>query len=200
MSEESSLTALLSIMLGAFFGVITSLLTSSLEKKNSVSLKFIETYLDVRRELVNTISPLTNIPLECEIDQSDLVKKRDEVVSLFYRHFDFLPRPVLDSMICLEGCLDRPQLGLFELKDGALLKMHQSQVPAFVDSCCLLLNAKLYVPIALNSENPVVRMNQAIRLHARAVLMELNAYASIDDVMRMTGELKKNLRKRGRLQ
>lgn len=200
MSEESSFTAIMSIMLGAVFGVMTSLLTSSLQKKNSVSLKFIDTYLDVRRELVDAISPLTNIPLDCEINASDLIKKRDEVVSLFYRHFDFLPGSVLDSMICLEACLDRPQLGLFELKDGALVKMHKSRVPAFVDSCSLLLNSKLYVPIALNSENHVVRMNQAIRLHARAVLMELNSYASIDDVMRMTEELKKGHRLAGKRQ
>lgn len=70
-------------------------------------------------------------------------------------------------------------------------QMNPSRVPAFVDSCSLLLNSKLYVPIALKSGNLVVRMNQSIRLHARNVLMVLNAYASIDDMMRMIEQLKK---------
>ena len=191
MIDAATLIPIASLVLGALLGILTSVVSSSVQQKNNVALKFIDTYLDVRRELVDAISPLTNIPLEREIDAAERTKKRDEVVSLFYRHFDFLPAPVLDAMVCLEACLDRPEIGLFELKDGMLLKMNPSRVPAFVDSCSLLLNSKLYVPIALNSENPVVRMNQSIRLHARHVLMVLNAYASIEDMTRMIDNLKK---------
>ncbi len=191
MIDASMLIPIASLVLGALLGILTSIVSSSVQQKNNVGLKFIDTYLEVRRELVDVISPLTNIPLEREIDAAERTKKRDEVVSLFYRHFDFLPGPVLDAMVCLEACLDRPEIGLFELKDGMLLKMNPTRVPAFVDSCSLLLNSRLYVPIALNSGNPVVRMNQSIRLHARNVLMVLNAYASIDDMMRMIEQLKK---------
>ncbi len=191
MIDASMLIPIASLVLGALLGILTSVVSSSVQQKNNVALKFIDTYLEVRRELVDVISPLTNIPLEREIDAAERTKKRDEVVSLFYRHFDFLPGPVLDAMVCLEACLDRPEIGLFELKDGMLLKMNPSRVPAFVESCSLLLNSRLYVPIALNSGNPVVRMNQSIRLHARNVLMVLNAYASIDDMMRMIEQLKK---------
>jgi len=191
MIDASMLIPIASLVLGALLGILTSVVSSSVQQKNNVGLKFIDTYLEVRRELVDVISPLTNIPLEREIDAAERTKKRDEVVSLFYRHFDFLPGPVLDAMVCLEACLDRPEIGLFELKDGMLLKMNPTRVPAFVDSCSLLLNSRLYVPIALNSGNPVVRMNQSIRLHARNVLMVLNAYASIDDMMRMIEQLKK---------
>lgn len=191
MIDASMLIPIASLVLGALLGILTSVVSSSVQQKNNVALKFIDTYLEVRRELVDVISPLTNIPLEREIDVVERTKKRDEVVSLFYRHFDFLPGPVLDAMVCLEACLDRPEIGLFELKDGMLLKMNPSRVPAFVESCSLLLNSRLYVPIALNSGNPVVKMNQSIRLHARNVLMVLNAYASIDDMMRMIEQLKK---------
>jgi hypothetical protein len=191
MIDASMLIPIASLVLGALLGILTSVVSSSVQQKNNVALKFIDTYLEVRRELVDVISPLTNIPLEREIDAAERTKKRDEVVSLFYRHFDFLPGPVLDAMVCLEACLDRPEIGLFELKDGMLLKMNPSRVPAFVESCSLLLNSRLYVPIALNSGNPVVRMNQSIRLHARNVLMVLNAYASIDDMMCMIEQLKK---------
>lgn len=191
MIDASMLIPIASLVLGALLGILTSVVSSSVQQKNNVALKFIDTYLEVRRELVDVISPLTNIPLERGIDAAERTKKRDEVVSLFYRHFDFLPGPVLDAMVCLEACLDRPEIGLFELKDGMLLKMNPTRVPEFVGSCSLLLNSRLYVPIALNSGNPVVRMNQSIRLHARNVLMVLNAYASIDDMMRMVEQLKK---------
>ena len=191
MIDASMLIPIASLVLGALLGILTSVVSSSVQQKNNVALKFIDTYLEVRRELVDVISPLTNIPLERGIDAAERTKKRDEVVSLFYRHFDFLPGPVLDAMVCLEACLDRPEIGLFELKDGMLLKMSPTRVPEFVGSCSLLLNSRLYVPIALNSGNPVVRMNQSIRLHARNVLMVLNAYASIDDMMRMVEQLKK---------
>ena len=191
MIDASMLIPIASLVLGALLGILTSVVSSSVQQKNNVALKFIDTYLEVRRELVDVISPLTNIPLERDIDAAERTKKRDEVVSLFYRHFDFLPGPVLDAMVCLEACLDRPEIGLFELKDGMLLKMSPTRVPEFVGSCSLLLNSRLYVPIALNSGNPVVRMNQSIRLHARNVLMVLNAYASIDDMMRMVEQLKK---------
>ncbi len=188
---------IITLIIGAFLGVLTGSFANWLQRKSNVSLKLVDRYLDVRKELADAISPLTNVPLDREIGAIELAEKRDLVVSLFYRHFDFLPGPVLTAMICLEVCLDRPDEGLFEIRDRVLMKMDPSRVQGFVNECCLLENARFYIPFVLNGSNPVARKNQCIRLHARSVLMALNQYASDDDIMKMIGDLKKGLFIRG---
>lgn len=184
---------LLAATIGALFGLFSTLWVSSRRQRQDITLKLLDQYFEIRKEIVNVVSELSNLRVRDELDPIDRVRYRDEVSKLFYKHYDFLPEPVLDSMTLLYVCLSEPAAGPYIIRDGAVVAMNDSDVMRFIDECSLFANTKYLAPLALKSSIPTIRANQAVILHARSVLYTLNKFASIEDLLEMTKRLKKNV-------
>jgi hypothetical protein len=189
----NELLPVITLVLGALLGLLTSVFTSAIQHRRTVVLKLLEQFLEVRKEVVNAISPFTNLDLKSNMTTESRIKHRDTVAELYYRHFDFLPLPVLDSMVRLQTCLDDPSKGPYAKQDNAIVSMSDADLPGFVQECSLIANSWYHAPLALKSKNPMVRENQAMKLHARHVLYTMNKYASIDDLLKMVGSLRKRV-------
>lgn len=187
------LIPLLTATVGALLGLLSTLWVSSRRQRQDITLKLLDQYFDVRKEIVNVISDLSNLRVRDELDSTYRAKYRDLISNLFYRHYDFLPKPVLDSMTLLYVCLSQPEGGPYIIRNGAVVAMNDSEVIRFIDDCSLFINTKYLAPLALKSSNATVRANQAIILHARQVLYTLNKFASIEDLLKMTRRLKKSV-------
>jgi hypothetical protein len=156
-----------------------------------VGIKLLEQYLVVRKELVDTVSDLADLESRKVFEIDQRVEYRDRVSKLFYMHYDFLPRAVLDTLILLHVALDRPGEGPYDLVNNTVLPMAESRLLNFVENCSLFRNSLYTAPLALKSQNLIVRENQVIKLHARHVLITLNQFSSIEDLLRLTRKLKK---------
>ena len=187
----NNLLPLWTLIIGTLLGLLSSVIASFIQHRRSIALRLLDQFLSVRKDLANAITPLTNIILENNMSLERRIEYRDLVAELYYKHYDFLPSLVLDSLVQLQTCLDSPDHGPFAKHDNGIVPMPDSEIPKFIDECSLLTNSKFFAPLALNSSNPIIRQNQAIKLHARHVLMTLNKYASIDDLLKIVKSMKK---------
>jgi len=126
-----------------------------------------------------------------QVDAEQWDKHQSAISRLFYKHYDFLPKAVLDSLTLLYVCLSNPNGTLYAIKNNTVMALDDSEVVAFVEACSIFTNTKYSAPLTLKSSNPMVRANQAVILHARYVLYTLNKFASIEDLLAMTKRLKK---------
>lgn len=187
------LLPLLTATIGALLGLLSTLWLSSRRQRQDITLKLLDQYFEIRKEIVNVVSDLSNLRIRDELDSARRSEYRDLISKLFYKHYDFLPKPVLDSLTLLYVCLSEPEDGPYIIRDGAVVVMNDSEVIRFIDDCSLFVNTKYLAPLALKSSNLTVKANQAIILHARQVLYTLNKFASIEDLLEMTRRLKKSV-------
>jgi hypothetical protein len=187
------LLPLLAATIGALLGLLSTLWVSSMRQRQDITLKLLDQYFEVRKEIVNVVSELSNMKVTDELDSTRRVEYRYLVSKLFYKHYDFLPKPVLDSMTLLYVCLSWPAGGPYTIRNGAVVAMNDYEVIRFIDECSLFVNTKYLAPLALKSSNLKIKANQATILHARQVLYSLNKFASIEDLLEMTKRLKKNV-------
>jgi len=191
------LVPILSLVAGAALGLGSSVIVSFLKQRQTVLLRLLDQYLEVRKDVVETVSDLTHIPDTLDIAEDHRAKLRDRVAKLFYQHFDFLPAEVLDSLLLLNVCLSDSVGRLYKLDGRAVLPLPDEEVPAFIRACSVYQNAELLAPIVLRSSNATARHNQAIKLHARHVLYTLNRFASLDAFMRLARRFPKAGRQTG---
>lgn len=185
------LLPIMSVIIGALLGLLTSLLASSIRQRQDVTLRLLDEYFQVRKELVEAITDLANINIRDHLDSSRRAEYKYITSKLFYKHYDFLPKEVLEALTLLYVCLNQPNSGLYSFRGNAILPMDDVEVVKFIESCSLYDNTRYLAPLALKSGDPTIVGNQALILHARNVLYELNKYASIKDLLRMTKKLKK---------
>lgn len=179
------LVPILSLVAGAALGLGSTVIISFLKQRQTVLLRLLDQYLEVRKDVVETVSDLTHIPDTLDLGEEYRAKLRDKVAKLFYRHFDFLPAEVLDSLLLLNVCLSDSTGRLYKIDGRAVLPLPDEEVPSFIRACSVYQNAEFMAPIILRSNNATARHNQAIKLHARHVLYTLNRFASLDAFMRL---------------
>jgi hypothetical protein len=150
-----------------------------------------EEMLRARNDVAATVCELANLPIRGKPDLAQLAKCRDAVATLYYKFFDFLPAPVLDSLILLEVCLEHPQGGPYCLTDRRVLPIQKCDLASFIDNCTSIENGKYSAAIILTSNNPDATKLEVIRLHARHVLFTLNRLASLQTYMTVVENLQK---------
>lgn len=188
---NQTLLSVLSLMAGAGLGLASSLLVSFFKQRQTVVLRLLDQYLEVRKDLVDTISDLTHIPNTTKLTEERRGELQDKIARLFYRHYDFLPREVLDALLLLNVCLSDTSGKLYELVENVVIPMDSERAASFIERCSIYRNAQLIAPVALRSKEATVRYNQAAKLHARHVLYTLNQFASLKDFMKMASRFPK---------
>src|SRR5689334_3187623 len=182
---------LLTLILGALVGLGSSVVASSLQHRRSIALRLLDQYLDVRKFVAEKIAPLTNIDLHSELRDDTRLQFRNTVSQLYYAHYDFLPKSVLDALILLDICLGNPDCGPYGVRDDKIVMLTDDEVVEFIQHTSLFRSTQLFFAMALKTTQVSVRRNQVIKLHARYVLHALNTYASISDLSSMVKVLKK---------
>lgn len=183
---------LLSAAIGALLGILSSFLSSSLRQRQDITLRLMDQYFEVRREIVTAVCELSDLNLREPLDLQCRNDHADAVSKLFYKHYDFLPKPVLESLILLQVCLTRSDGKVYKFADDVVMLMEEADTVRFIESCALFKNSRYIAAIALKSNDITIRTNQATVLHARNVLNCLNEYASVRELVKMIGQLKKD--------
>jgi len=179
------------VAIGAICGLLSSLFMSATQQRNSITLKLLDGYFEVRKSIVDAVSELTSLNLTDEFDWPTRAKFRDRISKLYYMHYDFLPKIVLDSLILLNMTLENPHDGLFTVSGDVVVPMADTEIVEFVEHCSVFQNSAFMALIALKSKNPTTRANQAVRLHARHVLNTLNRLSSAEDLLVLAKQFKK---------
>lgn len=188
---NSYIFPLLSVAIGALLGLLSTLLLSSIRQRQDITLRLLDQYFQVRKEIVDVVTELANLGVKQSLEHELRLKYRDSVSKLFYKHYDFLPEAVLQALTLLDVCLSSSEGKLYTFKGKAIIPANDQEIIALVKMCSLYDNTRYFAPLALSSNDPKIRTNQAIALHARNVLYTLNKFTSIKDLLALTKRLKK---------
>ncbi|CAG0929158.1 hypothetical protein PLCT1_00948 [Planctomycetaceae bacterium] len=170
--------SLLSLVAGALAGLLATLVASAVRQRQDVTLRLLDRFLEARREVVDSVCDLSHFHGPAQLSPLDRTSCRDAIARLYYRHYDFLPPAVLDSLLLLQVALDRFDGRLYGIRERAVLPISGSAVASFVARCCRLRNARVYAFWVFGSASEHARAHLAVALHARDVLNELNRVAS----------------------
>lgn len=173
------------LILGVFAGFVSSLFLANLRYRQQLLSKLIDRYIAARREVSDTLTPYTTIQRGKQWKESELSQARKEVANLFYTHYDVFPVEVLDSLVTLEACLHAPDTAPYVIKDKCLQKLPKSEISSFVAQTSLYENTRAFSELALASNDPQIRGNEAIKRHARHVVFCMNKYSTIQQVMKI---------------
>ena len=180
------------LIAGALLALLSTLVASYIQHRRIFAVKLLEQYLVVRQDVAATVAPLTNIKSDLQLSPETWQEHKDSISMLYYRHFDFLPESVLNSLVRLQTCIENPDIGPIAITNNVISAMTKEDIPEFIEECTLLHNATLFAPIALTSSNPIVRRNYAVKLHARHVLFQMNKFASINSLLNLERTMQKN--------
>src|SRR5437870_7016766 len=102
---------LLTLLLGAMLGLASSLVALFVSHRRTIGLRLLDQFFEVRKELVEAVSALSNLSSTEEFEENRLIEHRRVIAKLYYEHFDFLPEPVADALVLLHAALTNPDRG-----------------------------------------------------------------------------------------
>ncbi len=185
------LIPVLMLLAGAAVGLLSSLVASAIQHRRSLEVKLLEQYFVARQSAAELLAPLTNADVLSAMPHEEMRRARDAVAILYYRHFDFLPIEVLNSLVRLQTAIDYPHLGPISMQNGIVSPMSDADIPAFIEECYLIKNGAFFACMALNAPDSESRRVYVIKLHAQHSLFQLNRFASLE----MLGGIEKTMRK-----
>jgi hypothetical protein len=184
---------ILMLIAGTVLGLLSSLFASAIQYRRTLEVKLFEQYLSARQNVAEVLAPLTNADVLSAMSRETRLQARDSVAILYYRHFDFLPIEVLDSLVRLQTAIDHPEGGPISLNDGMVAPMERQDIPKFIDECSLLKNSSFFACIVLNSSDEEAKRIHVIKLHAQHVLFQMNKFASIDRLKNIQSTMSKQV-------
>ncbi len=143
------LLPIVTLLLGAFLGVLSGLLLESRKQANTVAAKVIESYLELRKQLCGELSELASLRIGALPSVDELQRKRDLISCLYYRYYDLMPRRVLQEMNCLYACLGDWENRLYVIRNNELRLANDDEVHALVEDLSLVDNFRYYALVPL---------------------------------------------------
>jgi hypothetical protein len=171
---------LISVIIGAALTLFSSWLISRIRQKDSIKNKMIDQFFEVRKEIVDVISSLANIKSNKNISDEDFENYSLSVSKLFFKNYDLLPSAVSQAMLTLHACIENGDGKYFKIQNSKVLPMTQVETKEFITNSPLIKNTKVFGLIALNSTDPNVRRNYAIKIHAQHVINQLYIHSSTE--------------------
>jgi hypothetical protein len=188
---NESLVPYITLFIGAILGLGTSFAASFLAHRQTISLRLLDQFLEVRKELVNEVIELVNLDSLSTLTEAQRTARRDVIAKLYYKHFDFLPQQVLNALALLRVALSQASMGPYGIEGNSIVRMPEDKICEFVNCCSVFDNAKYLAVVALKSKKEDLRDTEVVKLHARFVLYALNSFVSIADLSTMTTKLRK---------
>lgn len=188
---------LLTLALGAFLGLLTSIYITHNQHRHDVTIKVVEKYFGARELLCDMLSNLASLQLTNNVDIASLPEYKKELSKLFYKYYDFLPVKVLREIVCLYACLSDRENRLFMFKeqkgkDDLLLLMTDSDIEGFIKKISVIENFESYALIPLKSKDSNMRRTASINYQARSVLQTINGYFTIQNLLSWSKHLQKS--------
>ncbi|MEV8315130.1 hypothetical protein AB0Q95_13230 [Streptomyces sp. NPDC059900] len=168
------LVPLLTLLLGAGLGFLSSLLLERHRQANTVAAKVIDVYLDLRKQLCEKVSELAGLRLDTLPSAEELNAKREAISSLYYRFYDFTPKRVLQELNCLYACLGDRENRLYVIRNDELRLAGKAETAALIEDTSLLDNFRFYALVPLMSGDRDTRRAASINYQARRVLHVIN--------------------------
>jgi len=188
---NSILLPLLSLAVGATLGLGSSILVSSIKQRQTVTLRLIDQFFEVRKEIVDVLSQLSDLNIHEQFTDQQLTVFQQAVSKLYYKHYDFLPPEVVESLLVLHACLKNGKGKLYKVHDEFVAQMSAKESEEFISKNSRFRNTRIFAKQVFKVAKNEVKRNQAIKLHAQHVLYTLNNYVTKEKLL----ELTKNLRK-----
>lgn len=177
------LVPMLTLVLGAGFGFLSTLLLERHRQANTVAAKVIDVYLDLRKQLCEEVSELAGLRLDALPTAPELHAKREAISSLYYRFYDFTPKRVLQELNCLYACLGDRENRLYVIRNDELRLAGEEDTAALIEDTSLLDNFKFYALIPLKSGDRDARRAASINYQARRVLHVINQDLTIRSLL-----------------
>ncbi|MEU9095642.1 hypothetical protein ACIOEW_40060 [Streptomyces sp. NPDC087901] len=177
------LVALLTLVLGAGLGFLSSLLLERHRQANMVAAKVIDVYLELRKQLCERVSELAGLQLDALPTEAELHAKREAISSLYYRFYDFTPKRVLQELNCLYACLGDRENRLYVIRNDELRLAREEDMAALIEDTSLLGNFRFYALVPLKGGNRDARRAASINYQARRVLHVINQDLTIRSLL-----------------
>ena len=162
-------------------GLLTNIIMSYRNQKNSISIKVVEQYFKAREDICAKLCELANISSNNRIDENKIDYYKNEISNLYYKYYDILPKEVLFDLNCLFTCLSDRDGNIYRIYDDKLYRVENcNDLENFLEKISLVKNFK-YVAIPLvKSEDIYVRKSACINYQARGVLRSMNDFFTIE--------------------
>jgi len=177
---------------GALLGFISTIYVTVVKHRHEVVVRIIDQYFEIRNELAGEVSHLTFLKMEEPLSEPTRFDLQTTVSRLYYKHYDFLPMSVLDSLTILRVTLERYDGRVYGIDDRTVRVLTKEETAEVIERSSDYTNGKLFTPFGLVSGESHRRANEAVRLQARNVLSTLNANMSLDDLMSIAKTLRKS--------
>jgi hypothetical protein len=177
------LVPLLTLILGAGLGFLSSLLLERHRQANTVAAKVIDVYLDLRKQLCEKVGELAGLRLDALPTPAELQAKREAISSLYYRFYDFTPKRVLQELNCLYACLGDRENRLYVIRNDELRLAREEDTAALIEDTSLLGNFRFYALVPLKSGDRDARRAASINYQARRVLHVINQDLTIRSLL-----------------
>lgn len=189
--EFISLIPLISVFLVAVLSLVSNFLIIRYNQRQNISNKIIEQYFKIREDICQKVSRLANLKTLSELGENELKEINDEISQLYFKYYDFLPKEVIYELMCLHTNLTDKGNNLYTIDGKGLMIIEGEKLEAFLESVSLINNSKYFICYKLNSEDNLIRKATAINLQARKVLITMNTFFSLENLLKWTKYLRK---------
>lgn len=186
-----TLLPIITLMIGAILGALSNLLIESYRQTQNISEKIIEQHFKIRQEICDEICLLANLQIENMPDRDTLLFIRNNISKLFFKYYDFLPKPVLQELNCLYACLTDKNNRIFFIRNNEISILEEADLESFIKNISLVDNFKYFALISLRSDNVDLRRSASINYQARNVLVAINEHLNIRELLRWSKDLRK---------
>ncbi len=191
-SEATILPYIIGLLVGGFISFISGIVVLTYKQKQAVTLKLLDQYFLMRDGISDLVSTLTTLDLKKELSAETRESLRSSLARLTYKHYDFLPNQVLESLVLLYVSLGDKMGRIFAISKGLVMPIRDYKaIGEFSKSVSLFHNALVFSGMTIFSKDRTIRSNEAISLHARNVLLMLNRYAKAGDLLMLSRQFKK---------
>lgn len=192
MIEVKDIISLFSIALVAVFGLITNFLVIKYTQKQNVSSKILDKYFAIRDSMVNVIGDFASLKITDIYNEHQIDYYAKEITKLYYLYYDYLPKEVLQELICLHSNLSDKKHRLFIMKgnDVAFIE-DEEEIVKLLDSMSIIENANHFIYYMLNNDEEVLKASVSINIQSRKVLMTMNKLFTVNNLIKIGNVLKK---------
>ena len=174
---------LITLIIGAILGFASTVYLKHSDAKQIVTEKILNQYFDVRNDLCTELSKLAILKESEKLDISLLSAARDKISALYFEHYDFLPKEVLDELNCLFVCLTNRKTSIFKYENSRIFPLPPSEIQAFIERITLVENFKYSALLCLRSKDDDIKRIVTVKCQARSVLVSLNKYFTMRHLM-----------------
>ena len=179
-----NLIPIISVVIVAVLGFVSSLLITRVSQKHNVSTKIIEQYFKVREDITQKISEFTNLSTMKILDETRLVQYNEQISKIYYQYYDFLPKEILYDLLCLHCTLSDKANRLFKIKEKKLTVLDETELEAFLQSISAIEGAEQFIFYKLKSDDINVRRSTSIILQSRKVLVTMNEFFTLKNLLK----------------